>query len=345
MSLILKKICIGILFISIKLCSQEFYVNTVSGVNVNQVFRLDVSNSSQNIENSCSPTINANEIYTDIAIDTSNNFYYVTNSGYLYKKNITTLNCEFLGNFPSQINSLTAESGNFLYAIGYLNTLYKYDINSGVYTTMGSLPTGQYAGGDLFFYESRLFLTTTSGILEINMIDPTKSCPFMSINIPNIFAAFAVSSETSSKAYIINFNTFPLFNSTLYEIDMVNKQIGSPIRSYPNIIYGAATTYYSTSTNSTCTPTSLSVRESTRNDIYFNIINPVKNTIICRTNIKSKEINSIRLFDSSGRIIKDFSNQNTIESLDVSGVTNGIYLLTVSAKNGETYTKKIIIAS
>ncbi|MCS3868261.1 hypothetical protein J3D55_001177 [Chryseobacterium ginsenosidimutans] len=37
--------------------------------------------------------------------------------------------------------------------------------------------------------------------------------------------------------------------------------------------------------------------------------------------------------------------QTDIESLDISGISNGNYLLTVSTKKGETYTKKIIINS
>jgi hypothetical protein len=223
--------------------------------------------------------------------------------------------------------------------------LYRYDTNSGTFTTLGSLPNGQYPGGDLFFYENRLFLTTTTGILEVNMVDPSQSCPFMNLSIPNIYAAFAVNSETSSKAYIINFNTFPAFNSTLYEIDMVHRQIGAPIRTYPHAVFGAATNYSLTSTNSTCSPTPLAVKESNASSTYFNVINPVKSSIICQTNIESRQIISIRLFDSSGKLIKDFSNQNTIERLDVSGIPNGIYLLTVSTKKGETYTKKIIINS
>jgi hypothetical protein len=345
MSSMVKAFFLGIFLISIQLYSQEFYVTTTYGSS-NKIFRFNVSDASEIVKPVCPPTVVLFETYTDIAIDSFSNFYYVTNSGNLYRRNNATSACEFLGSFNSQINSLTADSGNFIYAIGAFGILYRYDISSGTFTVMDNIPNGQNSGGDLFFYEGRLFLTTTTGILEINMLNPAQSCPFMSINIPNIYAAFSVSSETSpSKAYILNLNYIYPFSSTLYEVDMINKQIGNPIRTYSTIVYGAATVYNSTSTNSTCSPTPLSVQETIKNDKYFNIINPAKTNIICKTNINRQEITQIRLYDNSGRLIKDFSNQNNIENLDISGISNGNYLLTVSTKKGETYTKKIIINS
>ncbi len=341
---------IGILFIPISIYSQEFYVNTFSVINfinfTNGVYRFDVSGPSEVVESFCTPNVIANEVYTDIAIDSNNNMYYITNSGLLYRKKSTDSSCEFLGDFTNgnvSANSLAADSGNYLYAAGTNpNVLYRYDINTGIFTEIGNLSDGQTPSGDLFFYEGRLFLTTTNGIVEINMENPSQSCPFMAINTPNPYAAFSIDYGTYSKAYLI---TYSNNKSTLSEIDMTNKQIGAPIRTYNHLIYGAAARYNLTSTNSTCTLTPLNTKETSVSNNYFNVNNPATNNIIYHTNIQRDQVITIYLFDNSGKLIKDFSNQNNIESLNISNVPDGIYLLAVTTKNGEKHTKKIIIKS
>ncbi|WP_415325568.1 T9SS type A sorting domain-containing protein [Chryseobacterium sp. MMS23-Vi53] len=350
MNKILKSFSLGILLISIQLYSQEFYVNTINFPSVippippsNGVYKFDVSSPVETPESFCLPTMVTNEAYTDIAIDKFENFYYVTSTGLLYRKNKLESGCEFLGDFSNwDINSLVADSENFLYAIGTMGILYRYDSSSGTFSEIGNIPTGQISGGDLFFYENRLFLTTVGGIMEINMVTPSQSCPFMSIDIqyPSLYAGFSINYGTYSKAYIIS-NVSQ--NSTMYELDMINKQIGPPIRTYNHRIYGAATAYSLTSNNSTCSQTPLAVQENNTHDIFFSVINPAKNNIVCKTNIDRKQIISIRLFDNSARLIRDFSNQDNLENLEISDVPSGNYLLTVTTKKGETYTKKIII--
>lgn len=347
MSLLLKKIFWGVFFVSIQLHSQQFYVNSVltMGNNTNKVYKFDFSNTIQIDEPFCPPTMGPYpETYTDIAIDASNNLYYVTTLGLLYRKNYSTSICEFLGDFTTtnaSIKALTSDSGKYIYGIGSPSKLYRYDIITGTFTDMGNLPTGQYVAGDLFFYERRLFVSTTTGILEINMMNPSQSCPFMTLGLSNIFATFSINYGTYSKAYVI-LSAFA--SSTLHELDMVNQQLGPPIRTFDHMVNGAAAIYDLTSTSSSCT-LSLNTQESIVNDVYFNVINPVNKNIICKTNLKREQITFIRLFDSSGRLIKDFSNQSNIENLEISNISSGTYLLTVSTKNGETYTKKLIIKS
>jgi hypothetical protein len=216
---------------------QEFYVNTIIPTfPQNAIFKLNISNSNESIDYLCLPTANVNELYSDMAIDQSNNLYYVTSDSGLYKRNNTNSTCEYLGQFSNgNTNSLVADSGHLLYAVSIENNvikLYNYNNNSGVFTSMGYLPTGYTPSGDLFFYENRLFLTTSSGILEINMINPSQSCNFIDLNLPSLYAAFSINYGTYSKAYIIsNASTYP-YNSTLHELDMNTKQLGSSIRSY-----------------------------------------------------------------------------------------------------------------
>jgi hypothetical protein len=178
-----------------------------------------VLNNNQDPEIICQPTNNVEQYfentYTDIAIDYLNNIYYVSAWGSLYRKNTNDSSCEFLGKFGDNlgtINSLVADSNVLLYASGNSNgvgVLYKYDINLGVFSELGSLPTNYIASGDLFFYEDRLFLTaqniTTSKycIIEINMIQPEISCFYMDLNNLEALSAFSVNYGTFSKSYIL----------------------------------------------------------------------------------------------------------------------------------------------
>ena len=346
---ILKLTLISLLFSSINIYSQEFYVNIVTAAPpYNEVIKFNVSNTNETANIACIPTANPNQQYGDIAIDASNNLYYVTGDGGLYKRNNINLTCEYLGSFNGTINSLTADSGHLIYGVGYLSStlrLFKYDINSGIFT-VDNLPSGYLSGGDLFFYENKLFLTTTASILEINLTNPSQSCNFMNISTPgSMHAAFSINFGTYSKAYILSKQVVSSsFVSYLQEVDMVNRQLGNTIRAYNYNIYGAAAFYNLTSTNSSCIPI-LSTEENNFDNDYLNVINPAKSKIICQTNLKRSEIISIRLYDNLGRLIKDFSNHKNIESLDILGIPSGNYLLTLSTKNGKTYTKKIIIES
>ncbi|OBW40294.1 hypothetical protein AB670_03361 [Chryseobacterium sp. MOF25P] len=349
---ILKLTLISLLFNSTHIYCQEFYVNSsVGSPLINQVYKFNINNSTEVSQNVCTPTANMNS-YSDIAIDSSNNIYYISQAGLLYKESTTTSNCTYLGDFSTNqgvtygSNSLTADSGNFLYALAGSNILVRYDTNTGVFSNLGIIPNSHTAGGDLFFYENRLFLLTTTGILEINMANPAQSCPFMDIYLPKLYAGFSINYGTHSKAYILSnsINSSFQYISTLYEVDMVNKQLGNAIRTYNHNIYGAAASYNLTSTNSSCIPI-LSTEENNFDNDYLSVINPAKNNIIVQTNIKRSEIISIRLYDNSGMLIKDFSNQNNIVRLEISGIVSGNYLLSLSTKNGKTYTKKIIIKS
>lgn len=347
MNKILKILSLGILLASTSLNAQEFFVNTIDFPPVppsDNVYKLNISNASVTPESFCIPAVVSDAGYTDIALDKFNNFYYVTSAGLLYGQNKQEgSSCQFLGDFSTgTINSLTADWDNNLYAIGSLGILYKYDIDSATFSVMGNVP-GVIPGGDLFFYENRLFLTTTEGIIEINMVDPSQSCPFINSGslYPSLYAGFSVDYGSYSKAYVIN-NVNQ--NSVLYEVDMVNHQIGNPIRTYNHRIYGATTAYSLTSSNSTCSPT-LSTKENKSNNEYFDVINPAINIIKIKTNIRIDQITSIRLYDLTGKLVRDFNEISNIESLNIADISTGAYLLTLSTKKGETHTKKIIIKS
>lgn len=352
----MKKIIFYILLvISINSYSQSFFVNTVDNTQlINNVYQFDISNSTEIIETICPPTNNIGQYfentYTDIAIDKDNNMYYVSGWGSLYKKIINDSTCHYMGKFApiiGTINSLVADSSDFLYASGNLNgvaVLYKFDIISGVFYEIGNLPVNYLASGDLFFYNNSLFLTCINTansnsnpcIIEVNMINPSKSCFYMNISNEAI-GAFSIDYGSHSKAYIITSNLTN--SSSIYEVDMVNKQVGNLITSYNYIIYGAASKYALTSTNSICE--NLSTDVNIINKSYLHINNPARNSIKINTNIEKCDISSIHLFDITGKFIKSFNND--IRNLDISNISNGIYMLILNTKNGNKYSQKVII--
>lgn len=343
-----------LLLVSIQCYSQSFFVNTVDNTQlINTIYKFDVSNSSEISETFCPPTNNIGQYfentYTDIAIDNNNNMYYVSAWGSLYKRRFNDSTCHYLGVFApiiGNINSLVAENNNFLYASGNLNgvgVIYKFDTISGIFYQVGNLPLNYLVSGDLFFFNNRLFLTCldTSNsnnpcIIEVNMINPSESCFYMSINDEAI-GAFSIDNGSHSKVYILTSNLINL--SSIYEVDMLNRNVGNLIRSYNYIIYGAASKYALTSTNSVCV--NLSIDEYIKNKFYLNINNPARNSIIINTNIDTRDDLSIYLFDMTGKLIKSFNTG--IRCLDISNISDGMYMLILNTKNNEKFSQKLII--
>ncbi|KOY84321.1 hypothetical protein AD998_21470 [bacterium 336/3] len=263
----MKKLAILILILlSLKSYSQSFYVNT-SDVFANGVYKFDISNNSEILQNNCSLGQIPDDFYTDMAIDKDSNTYYLSSWGDLYIKEFNG-SCRFLGAFPTtgSVNALVADNNNFLYACGseYINgvdvgVFYKYDLTTGVFSTIGILPPNFIPAGDLFFYNRKLFLacldtsSITSCIIEIDMINPSQSRFYMASE-DNVYGTFSINYGSYSKSYIISTD---FIGSSLYELDMENRQVGGFIRSYDYIVFGAASTYDLTSTNAT--PNTLTV--------------------------------------------------------------------------------------
>lgn len=340
-----------LLVVSIQSYSQSFFVNTIDNTQlINTLYKFDISNSNEFTETICLPTNNIGQYfentYTDIAIDNDNNMYYISAWGSLYKKEFNNSTCNYLGKFTinGTINSLVADNSNFLFAAGNQNgvgVLYKFDIISGVFYEMGNLPLNYLASGDLFFYNNKLFLTCIDTsksnqpcIIEVNMINPSESCFYMNIN-NEALGAFSIDYGSFTKAYII---TNLIDTSSIYEVDMLNKSVGNLIRSYNHIIFGAASKYTLTSTNSTCR--GLSIDEPFNNEFYLNINNPAKNIITINTNIDMQNVLSIHLFDLTGKLIKSF---NTTRFLDISNISDGIYMIILNTKNGKRLSQKVIV--
>jgi Secretion system C-terminal sorting domain len=158
------------------------------------------------------------------------------------------------------------------------------------------------------------------------------------MNLGNIqpYGAFAINNGVSSNAYIL---TGSATESSLIEIDMINKTIGNVINNYNFPILGAATFYNLSSNDSECI--SLGI-DNFENNSQFNIQNPVSNNIVISTNLEFTLINRITLFDSLGKKIKVFSSSD-IKNMDVSDVNDGIYTIQISFNNSNNIVRKLII--
>ncbi len=72
--------------------------------------------------------------------------------------------------------------------------------------------------------------------------------------------------------------------------------------------------------------------------------NPAANELNIYINPEQKPISTVRLFDATGRIVKDINAVNAfIKTLDVSSMNSGIYLLYITLTDGTTATRKVVI--
>lgn len=329
--------------------TDELYSDSQGWYTVNYLYEIDFDNLSQQQINTCS--FNDTSV-KDIGVD-NNNIYYCTSAGFFVKSINGEESCEDIYDiYMYPLNSLCI-AGNFIYATGYTNDnayLYKYNIPLDTFEVMGSLPDNIRPYGDLFFYENKLFLVcqqVDSSIYElyqINMQNVSESCPYMSFEDylpvgyhPN--GAFSINNENNSTSYIVVYNTY-LDNTTIHELNIENKILYPQIMELDYKVEGAAAFYNLFSTNSVCS--SLSIEDAKPTMSYMNITNPVFNKIEIETNINQNDILESKLFDISGRIVRDFSNKD-FDEMYVSGAASGVYILEFKINNGQSLLKKIII--
>jgi hypothetical protein len=250
------------LFFLLKISAQTFYANMVIDYPVeNKTFQLNVMNCDTPKIYSCPPTNNIlqypENVYTDIAIDTNQNIYYVSGWGSLYTRKLNdTSSCRFLGTFDNSnsINALVTDVKGTVFAAGNhdnISTLYKYEPLTNIFSIIGNFPPDFFSSGDLFFYEGKLFLTATNSnltnsfLVDVNLSNTSQSCYYMNLQNLHPWGAFSIKYNSYSKAYIISSDYLSANNytSTLFEIDLTSRTIGQLICVYPFDITGAATIY------------------------------------------------------------------------------------------------------
>lgn len=237
--------------------SQTFYVNVHREPFDNRTYAINIQTHDTIRLFTCAPTNDTlqyfQKVYTDMAMDNSQNLYYVSSWGSLYKRSLGDSTCQFLGTFGHSINALVADANGDLLAAGNhpgAAILYKFTAANNSFDSIGRLPADYYSSGDLFYYENNLFLTGTNSIasnsflIKIDLSNTTASCYYMDLQNLHPWGAFTLANPTP-KAYLMSHNgEYPSpYNSTLYEINLVSRTISPMLDSFPFGVMGAATDY------------------------------------------------------------------------------------------------------
>ncbi|MBA2611707.1 MAG: T9SS type A sorting domain-containing protein [Bacteroidetes bacterium] len=344
-----------IFFIYYSSYAQDFYIVSQRDLPsiINKTFKMNLQDCDSINTYTCPPTVdilNAPECqFTDIAVNKTGIYYVTGGSGILYRRNIAdSTSCLHLGTFNYSINALVADTLGNIYATGQQNGICKlFKYNSGIFTTLGTLPNNFFSCGDLFFYMNRLFMTGTTSIftgsylVEVDIANPSQSCYYMGLQNLQPWGAFSVYDGVNSRAFIIGTSTTSVKTSSLIEINMQAKTIGIVQCVYPFLVGGAGVNYeYSTAGSSICNLTSLSNQFS--NISFFKVNNPVGDYMTFQTNIDLSNISSIELFDVSGKKIKSFKGSEISEKININDLTSGVYILNTRTTEGVQYQQKII---
>lgn len=348
--------------------SQTFYVNTghTSIARANSTYKLNavvcdtISDSVDLTIHTCLATYQPlhyiDTTYNDIAIDRDSNIWYVTASGFLYKRKLNDPgSCQYVGDFTdtlSTFSGMVADTAGVIYAAG--NTynhcfLYKYD-NSG-FKRLGSLPEDVLCAGDLFFYKHRLFMTCldysnfdSSFLYEIVLEDPSQSCHYMSLKeIPYPWGAFSfVDSNNNHRVLISSSDTVSHNTSALVEVDIPNKKVLDTFCNYPFLIRGAAAHYAYSGDTTHCPVVPKSVVTTTRQDEQLTIYNPSNQTIRINTNINQHDIRTIDLYDLYGKKVRHYTANDFPNNLAIADLSDGMYILHIAAGGGKQWKEKMV---
>ena len=348
---------IALLFTGPLAAAQNFYVSVPVNVPLgNKVFELSINDCYTALQQFCRPTENITQFpenqYIDIAIGKQNVAWYMTGSGNLYKGQVNdSTNCRYIGNIvgaTGSANSLVVDSAGVVYAAGWINgsaQLLKYDSASG-FSNLGSLPIGMISNGDLFFYKHRLFLTSgdmkqPKSLVEVSLPDPSKSCSYMSLNLGGAepYGAFSLTDGQQSRAFIVAVDQ--QLESSLIEIDIPGKRLLPPLCKFPFAITGAAAYYSLTAAHTTCSTTTTGISEP-RTSTHYSIVSPVRDMLEIRDNAEGETISSLKLYDISGRMVKELATDRFPLKWDVSDLASGHYILLLSTKSGNHFAERVV---
>ena len=339
--------------------SQSFYANTgfiglystPMETYVLNVSPCDTFGDSSNLKIYTCEAQGYDTTYNDVAIDNDANIWYVTFGGCLYKRKLNdTSSCVNVGKVPNMLAaSLVADTAGNIYIAGNKNDtcrLFKYNTNG--IQLLGYLPKGVLSAGDLFFYEHRLFMTChyktldTGFITEIVIPAPEQSCFYMGLGSVIAYGAFTILENNKSRVFITTAVKPDYETSTLVELDMDNRKILKTHCTYPFLIRGAATYYERTGDTTKCPYIPKSVSNTDVDLHYLTVYNPSTNNIRLKTNLKPSEIDKIRLFDFTGKLVRDYSSNSFPNNLNISDVPDGLYLIQIVSKYGTKWNEKIL---
>ncbi len=342
----MKKIIFFIIITSIGAFSQNFYVigsdnnitNKCEYVNLTDCSKIQI------------PLCSTFGTSGDIAVDSSNNLFFINNGRFLFKQNENETSCIQLGEFPiisqnnvASINALVFSGNGKLYAVSKQSSgtsrLYEYSFANGI-VELGLLPAQTISLGDLFFFENRLFLTcknqngTEVNLLEVNVENPIQSQILMPlIDVVPPFGAFSTYINGMSKSYLLS-RSFIENEGKVYELN-IPLQTTTLLSCGVNALLNGADSYYELSTP-------LKTNNFLKKDIQIVINNPAKNNIIFNSKFDFDLLESVIIYDIAGRLSKKF-NLNIDIDLPISNLKNGLYLIEIKTKKGQIINQKLII--
>lgn len=255
-----------VLIFSQRVCGQTFYI-THEG----KVSRISIKDNKVTGE---SLTL-CDEVSQPMSIAIYQNTLYSVNYIFAGKGIISgnrVDNCTAFDGKTYGGNALTVDkNGDFYTTWG--DTLVKVDINKGIRTNVGVIPF--ISAGDLAFYNNSLYLTSTQGIVKINLQDVSKSELVIPSDISFWGLTTAAVSSTQNKLYAMAPESY---ETTVFEVDLDNNRIGKVVAVIPYLVNDAASYGENGST---------SVMEITGIKQIPNCENDGKGTIqvICRENL------------------------------------------------------------
>jgi gliding motility-associated-like protein len=132
-------------------------------------------------------------------------------------------------------NALTVDRNGMLYWMDGAN-LITYDPRNNVVLSTKRIPYG--SAGDLVFYKEKLYLGSPSGLVEINMDEPSKSKVVMPVQNFLFFGLISIPSGCD-KNTVYGLDVFAN-TSSVVELDIDNGKIVKPVCSLPFIVWDAA---------------------------------------------------------------------------------------------------------
>lgn len=149
---------------------------------------------------------------TDIAYHPNGNLYAIV-ANYFISVDIGTCVTTTIATHSTGSNALVAAADGTLYAAS--DDLYTVDINTGVFTSLGTLPCT--SSGDLTFHEGELFLTCDNGdLLNIEISNPANSSVVGNLGVGYWHGLWTIHTDcnnsqvlvaTQNEIYAIDLNT------------------------------------------------------------------------------------------------------------------------------------------
>lgn len=350
--------------------SQSFYVNAWWNPNQDDnitykftVGKCDLPNDTFDMSiYTCQPRLSSfpsytDSSFTDIAIDASQNLWYLALNGDLYVRKLDdTTSCRYVGSFldtPATFSALVADNDGAIYTAGNRNNhsvLYKYNAATG-FKYLGMLPKWVECSGDLFFYQRRLFMTCVDNrvdsyfVYEIALADPAQSCYYMPLpgmTLP--WAAFSYQDVHKHRVYISSTDTVNHSTSRLMEIDMQNKKVLGSVCSYMFQIRGAAAYYNQTGDTTHCPIVPKSVVSISRHDEQLTVYNPSNQTIRINTSLNRQDIRTINLYDLYGKRARQYTVNDFPNYMYIADLADGLYILHIVTNDGRQWKEKVLVS-